>query len=166
MPNYSELSEVRRTLDLIQKALIVLSAAGLLGLGFELVLVNHWYLLAQLIPFVAIGGAVACMLLYLLHERMWTLRLLRLVGWLLILTGLVGAYFHLKYNPALIAAGHPNISAVPLGMHPSSPTALGLPHIAPSPLSGPAPVSAPLAMSGLGVILLLALVGRHRWLIR
>ncbi|MFC4456216.1 hypothetical protein [Deinococcus sonorensis] len=148
------------TLLIIRRALMGLTVLGLLGLGAELAAVAHWYGPGQLIPFVAIGGTVLTTLLYLTHERRWTRTFLRVVAVLLTLTGLYGALEHSKVEPELRHAGRANESAAPLeaGARPL----LGLPAATPNLLNGPAPLSAPLAMSGLGLLLFLSLYRREQ----
>lgn len=144
----------------IRRSLLILVLLGLLGLGAELIAVGHWYAPGQLIPFIAIGGTVIVSLLYLTFERPWTTLFLRVVAVLLILTGLLGAVQHGKAEPALRAAGRANESGA--GTVANEKPMFGLAPASPSLLNGPAPLSAPLAMSGLGLLLLLSLYGREQ----
>ena len=147
-------------LFVIRRSLLALALLGLLGLGAELVAVGHWYGPGQLIPFIAIGGTVLVSLLYLTFERPWTTVFLRVVAVLLVLTGLLGALQHGKAESGLRAAGRANESGA--SSEANARPMFGLAPAAPSLLNGPAPISAPLAMSGLGVLLLLSLYGRER----
>jgi len=143
----------------IRRSLLILVLLGLLGLGAELVAVGHWYALGQLIPFIAIGGTVIVSLLYLVFERPWTTLALRLVAVLLTLTGLLGAVQHGKAESSLRAAGRADESAASTDVH--ARPMFGLAPPTPGLLNAPAPLSAPLAMSGLGLLLLLSLYGRE-----
>lgn len=147
-------------LFVIRRSLLALTLLGLLGLGAELVAVGHWYGPGQLIPFIAIAGTVLVSLLYLAFERPWTTMFLRVVAVLLVLTGLLGAVQHGKAESALRAAGRANESGA--SAEANARPMFGLAPAGPSLLNGPAPVSAPLAMSGLGVLLLLSLYGREQ----
>ncbi|GAA4003688.1 hypothetical protein GCM10022631_13300 [Deinococcus rubellus] len=144
----------------IRRSLLALVLLGLLGLGAELIAVGHWYAPGQLIPFIAIGGTVIVSVLYLTFERPWTTIFLRIVAVLLILTGLLGALQHGRAEAALRAAGRANESGA--GTVASAKPMFGLAPPVPSLLNGPAPLSAPLAMSGLGLLLLLSLYGREQ----
>jgi hypothetical protein len=147
------------TLLVLRRALLGVTVLGLLGLGAELIAVGHWYAAGQLIPFIAVLGTVLASLFYLVFERRWTTGGLRLVSLLLILTGLYGALEHHKAQGELRSAGRANQNAAPpeQGARPL----FGLPEAGPNALNGPAPLSAPLAMSGLGVLLFLSLYRRE-----
>jgi len=145
------------SIDWWRKALMALVFAGLLGLALELVLVSHWYKLGQLIPFVAIAGTLGVSLIFMLRPAYLLLVGLRIVAVLLMLTGLLGAFEHLQANPRLLGEGRANLSARPADAKDVRVGIAGLPILPASPLEGPAPLSAPLAMSGLGVLLFLAL---------
>jgi hypothetical protein len=143
----------------IRRSLLILVLLGLLGLGAELIGVGHWYAPGQLIPFIAIGGTVVVSLLYVAFERPWTTMVLRVVAVLLILTGLLGALQHGKAETSLRAAGRANESGASPDVR--AKPMFGLAPAAPNLLNGPAPLSAPLAMSGLGLLLLLSLYRRE-----
>ena len=143
----------------IRRSLLIVTLLGLLGLGAELIAVGHWYAPGQLIPFIAIGGTVVVSLLYVAFERPWTTMFLRVVAVLLVLTGLLGALQHGKAEASLRAAGRANESGASADVR--GKPMFGLAPAAPSLLNGPAPLSAPLAMSGLGLLLLLSLYRRE-----
>lgn len=115
-------------------------------------MVGHWYASGLLIPFIAIGGTVIVSLVYMASERPWTTADLRVVAVLLILTGLLGALQHGKAEPSLRAAGRANESGATTDVR--AKPMFGFAPAAPCSSDGPAPLSAPLAMSGLGVLLL------------
>ena len=144
----------------IRRSLLALVLIGLLGLGAELIAVGHWYAPGQLIPFIAIGGTVIVSVLYLTFERPWTTMFLRVVAVLLVLTGLLGAVQHGKAESALRAAGRADESGAATAAN--AKPMFGLAPASPNPLNGPAPLSAPLAMSGLGILLFLSLYGREQ----
>jgi hypothetical protein len=144
----------------IRRSLLALVLVGLLGLGAELIAVGHWYAPGQLIPFIAIGGTVIVSMLYLTFERPWTTMFLRVVAVLLVLTGLLGGLQHGKAESALRAAGRADESGAATAA--TAKPMFGLAPASPNLLNGPAPLSAPLAMSGLGILLFLSLYGREQ----
>ena len=147
-------------LFVIRRSLLALVLLGLLGLGAELIAVGHWYAAGQLIPFIAIGGTVIVSVLYLTFERPWTTLFLRVVAVLLVLTGLLCAVQHGKAESGLRAAGRAGESGTPTAAN--AEPMFCLPPASPNLLNGPAPLSAPLAMSGLGLLLFLSLYGREK----
>jgi hypothetical protein len=147
-------------LFVIRRSLLALVLLGLLGLGAELIAVGHWYAPGQLIPFIAIGGTVIVSVLYLTLDRPWTTLFLRVVAVLLVLTGLLGAVQHGKSEAGLRAAGRAGESGKPTAA--KAEPMFGLAPASPNLLNGPAPLSAPLAMSGLGLLLFLSLYGREQ----
>jgi hypothetical protein len=147
-------------LFVIRRSLLALVLLGLLGLGAELIAVGHWYAPGQLIPFIAIGGTVIVSVLYLTLERPWTTLFLRVVAVLLVLTGLLGAVQHGKAESGLRAAGRSGESGTPTTAN--AKPMFGLAPASPNLLNGPAPLSAPLAMSGLGLLLFISLYGREK----
>lgn len=144
----------------IRRSLLALVLVGLLGLGAELIAVGHWYAPGQLIPFIAIGGTVLVSVLYLTFERHWTTMFLRVVAVLLVLTGLLGGLQHGKAESVLRAAGRADESGAATATN--AKPMFGLAPASPNLLNGPAPLSAPLAMSGLGILLFLSLYGREQ----
>ncbi|BDP44579.1 hypothetical protein DAETH_45480 (plasmid) [Deinococcus aetherius] len=145
----------------LRRALVVLGLLGLLGLAAELAAVGHWYGPSQLIPFAAILVGVLAGALYLSTERAWTRLAVRAAAALLVLTGAYGAVEHTSKNPELRREGRSGALGTPPEARPGESGVLGLPAPRPGWLNGPAPVSAPLAMSGLGLLLLLALYRRE-----
>lgn len=147
------------TLFVLRRAVLVVALLGLLGLGAELMAVGHWYAAGQLIPFIAVLGTVLVSLFYLIYERRWTIVGLRIVALLLVLTGLYGALEHHGAQSELRSAGRANENAAPPEQ--DAKPLFGLPEAGANALNGPAPLSAPLAMSGLGVLVFLSLYRRE-----
>ncbi|WP_102125983.1 hypothetical protein [Deinococcus planocerae] len=145
----------------LRKALVVLGLLGLLGLAAELAAVGHWYGPSQLIPFAAIAAGVGAAALFLGTDRAWSRLLLRAAAALLVVTGVYGAVEHTGKNPELLREGRAGALGTSPEARPGEPGVLGLPAPRANWLNGPAPVSAPLAMSGLGLLLGLALYRRE-----
>lgn len=145
----------------LRRSLILLALLGLLGLGAELAAVGHWYGFGQLIPFAVLGLALLTSVACLVHERAWTRLALRVAGVLMVLSGAYGVIEHTGKNPELLHAGRTGALATSPEARSGEPGVLGLPAPRPNWLNGPAPVSAPAAMSGLGLLLLLALYKRE-----
>ena len=98
--------------------------------------------------------------LYLTFERPCTTMFLRIVALLLVLTGLLGGLQHGKAESALRAAGRADESGAAIAAN--AKPMFGLAPASPNLLNGPAPLSAPLAMSDLGMLLFLSLYGREQ----
>jgi hypothetical protein len=147
------------TLKTLRRGIIVVTLLGLLGLGAELAAVGHWYGPGQLIPFVLILLAVLSGLWFLAGERRTALLSARVVSVLLILGGLYGALEHTGKESELRQAGRQNELGKPAEA--DEKPVLGLPEPSSNFLNGPAPLSAPLALSGLGLLLFLALYRRE-----
>ena len=143
-----------------RRGIVVVVLLGLLGLSAELFAVGHYYGLGQLIPFVLMGLALLGGVWVLLSDTgaaLWTARVLAV---LLLLGGLYGAYKHTGAESDLRQAGRQNELARP--PEPDAKPLLGLPAPTANILNGPAPLSAPLAMSGLGLLLFMALYRREQ----
>ncbi len=146
---------------ILRKTLVAFGLLGLLGLAAELAAVGHWYDPGQLIPFVAIFLGVVAGGWYLLADGPASRLTLRAVGALLVVAGLWGALEHTGVNPELRQAGRVGDRGTSPEARPGEAGLFGLPAPTPNWLNGPAPVSAPLAMSGLGLLLFLALYRRE-----
>ena len=145
----------------LRKMLVSLGVLGLLGLAAELAAVGHWYGPGQLMPFLAIVVGVLASAWYLIADGARSRLALRVTAALLVVAGLWGALEHTGVNPRLRQDGRAGESAVPPEAKPGESGLFGLPAPTPNWLNGPAPVSAPLALSGLGVLLLAALYRRE-----
>jgi hypothetical protein len=145
----------------LRRAVVVVSVLGLLGLAAELVSVGHWYGPAQLIPFAMILLGVVAGLVYLIRETTGSRLLLRAAAVIVALGGVYGALQHNEKNPGLRQAGRAGENAMAAETRPGEPGLLGLPAPTPNALNGPAPLSAPLAMTGLGLLLFLSLYRRE-----
>jgi hypothetical protein len=145
----------------VRRAVVIVSMLGLLGLAAELISVGHWYGPAQLIPFAMILLGVIAGLVYLIRDTSGSRLLLRVAAVIVALGGLYGALQHNEKNPELRQAGRAGENAMPPEAKPGEPGLLGLPAPTPNVLNGPAPLSAPLAMTGLGLLLFLSLYRRE-----
>ena len=143
-----------------RRAFIVIVLLGLLGLGAELAAVGHWYNLGQLIPFTLIVLGIIAGLWFVAADSKAALWTARVVAALLILGGLFGALQHNEVEGELRQAGRQN--ALGTAPEPDAKPILGLPAPGDNILNGPAPLSAPLALSGLGLLLFLALHRREQ----
>ena len=143
-----------------RRAFITVVLLGLIGLSAELFSVGHYYGPGQMIPFVLMGLTLIGGLWVLFSDgqaALWTVRVLAI---LLLLGGLYGAVKHTGAEADLRQAGRQNELAKP--PEPDAKPLLGLPAPTANVLNGPAPLSAPLSMSGLGLLLFLALYRREQ----
>lgn len=147
------------TLNSLRRAVVIVTLLGLLGLGAELAAVGHWYGPGQLIPFILILLAVLSGWWFLAGERRPALLSVRLVSVALVLGGLYGALEHTGKEGELRQAGRQNELGKPAEL--DEKPVLGLPEPTSNFLNGPAPLSAPLALSGLGLLLFLAVYRRE-----
>lgn len=85
-------------LNLLRRGLLALLAFGCVGLIGELVLLEHYEELNQVVPLVLLGLTLVTILWHWLDGRKQSLRVFQVVMLLLILAGALGAYFHLEGN--------------------------------------------------------------------
>lgn len=85
-------------LNLLRRGLLALLAFGCVGLIGELVLLEHYEELNQVVPLVLLGLTLVTILWHWLDGGKQSLRVLQVVMLLLILAGALGAYFHLEGN--------------------------------------------------------------------
>jgi hypothetical protein len=126
--------------DILRKALLAIFLLGVLGAGIELILLEHYAELAQLIPLGAILVGLAVLAMWFLTRTPVVLRVFQVFMLLFCLVGIVGIYLHYESNVEF-----------ELEMNPS---AMGWPLIWAS-LTGAMPALAPGTMIHLGLVGLL-----------
>ena len=126
--------------DILSKALIAIFLLGSLGAGIELILLEHYAELAQLIPLGAMLVGLAVLGMWFLTRAPVVLRVFQVFMILFCLVGIVGIYLHYESNVEF-----------ELEMNPA---AMGWPLIWAS-LTGAMPALAPGTMIHLGLVGLL-----------
>jgi len=90
---------------------------GMTGLLTELFLLGHYEDLAQWIPLGVLSAGVATVVLELVHRRVWTLALVRLMMSLFIISGLLGMYFHFRGSREFQLEMNPSMSGTTMVWH-------------------------------------------------
>lgn len=94
-------SNTSRALELVRMVLMFLVFSGLLMYPVELFLIGHWIPenVRSLIPFIlTIPALIVCAWLYFDRSTPWMRVAYIVVMWLLVATGVLGAYYHWTYN--------------------------------------------------------------------
>lgn len=90
--------DIRDTLTLTRRLLLGLLVAGLVGTATELLLMGHTEDLAQLIPLLLIGLSLLTLVWYGAGKSAGSLRVLRGVMLLSMVSGAVGSFLHYRGN--------------------------------------------------------------------
>jgi len=133
-------NSVAKHAGVLRKALLAIFLLGALGAGIELILLEHYAELAQLIPLGAMLVGLAVLAMWFLTRAPVVLRVFQVFMLLFCLVGIVGIYLHYESNVEF-----------ELEMNPS---AMGWPLIWAS-LTGAMPALAPGTMIHLGLVGLL-----------
>jgi len=141
------------TATTLRRGLLVLAGAGIAFTALELAAIHHWETAAQLIPWVALAGVTATLVLIVARPLRSTVLAARWTGVLLAATGLYGVIDHVSAN----------VSAGPLdgqyGPRWDTMSTIGHWWAAANGGVGPAPTLAPLVLAQIGLCLALATVG-------
>jgi NO-binding membrane sensor protein with MHYT domain len=95
----------------IRRLLLALAAFGLTGTTTELVLLEHYEETTMLVPLVVNVAAVAAILLHFLADNATSVRLLRAIMAVLVVTSLVGVGLHYQGSLAFQIDMDPTLSA-------------------------------------------------------
>ena len=90
---------------------LLVGGIGFAGLIGELILLEHWALPWQLVPFFLCGGGIGAIVLFAVAPRLWTARLLQVVMVLAAAGAVVGMIQHLRGNMAFEREIFPDAAA-------------------------------------------------------
>ena len=93
-------TQTARALELVRMALMFLVAGGMLGYALELWVIGHWLpsLQSQIPFYVTIPGVLFIAWTYFDRTTPWVRVAYITTMWILIATGVAGAYFHWVWN--------------------------------------------------------------------
>ena len=117
--------------------ILVLVAAGIIGLITELLLLDHTDALNQWIPVISLGAGLAATLGVWLAPGRWSLRAFRIVMFVFVVAGALGIYLHLVGNVEWAREKDPELGGMTLVW---------------KALTGATPALAPGAMAQLGLL--------------
>ena len=86
------------TLDLLRRGLLALLALGCGGALIELILLEHYTELTQLIPLALLSLTLVTIVTHWVAGGRWSLRTLQVLGILLVIGGAVGVLMHFDLN--------------------------------------------------------------------
>lgn len=130
-------SDSTRTGGLLRRLLLGILLIGMLGTAAELLLLEHTESATQWIPLAALGVGLASGTLVAVRPRRATLRLLRAVMILFVLTGGLGVYLHYRGNVEFEREMYPSMEGFELFW---------------SSVKGATPALAPAAMAWFGLV--------------
>ena len=127
-------------MDVVRRGLLLVLLIGLAGMEVELLLLKHTDGVWQLVPVVLIAMALVVLAFYAIAKNAGSIRALRLVMALFVVSGAVGAIQHFRGNVGYERDSNPSLSGLELYK---------------SAMMGSTPALAPGAMIQLGLIGLL-----------
>ena len=86
------------SVDFLRRCFLALAVAGTAGTGVELALSRHWTSATQLIPWYAVGGLAAGAVLLVARPRPISVRAVRVLAVVVVLTAGFGIYEHVLAN--------------------------------------------------------------------
>ncbi len=102
------------TLAALRQILLSVLVLGLVGIGAELLLINHLESPAQIFAPALLGAGLAAVTAHLLHRGPLGVRVLQLVMVILIGTGVLGMYYHLAANLEFQREMDPSLGGIAL----------------------------------------------------
>lgn len=99
--------------SLIRRGLLALLALGCAGLIGELVILEHYEEINQLPPLVLLSLTLVAILWHWIDGERRSLRALQVVALFLMLSGLIGMYFHLTGNIEATKEFEPDLAGMP-----------------------------------------------------
>lgn len=105
---------VAKHAGILRKALLAIFLLGTLGAGIELVLLEHYAELAQLIPLGAMLAGLVVLAMWFLTRAPIVLRVLQVFMLLFCLVGIVGIYLHYESNVEFELEMNPSATGWPL----------------------------------------------------
>ena len=111
----------------LRRLILALLALGLAGVGVELVALGHFEDPLQLVPLGLIAGALGVIAWHAVAGRRNSLRALRVIALLLMVSGGAGVFFHYRGNMEFQLDTNPDLSGWPLFakiLHAKAPPAL------------------------------------------
>ena len=82
----------------LRRSFAALAAAGLVGTAVELALTRHWTSTVQMIPWAALAVTLVALILLVARPRPATLRVVRILAVLVVLTAGFGVFEHVLAN--------------------------------------------------------------------
>jgi hypothetical protein len=98
------------TLRLVRSLLLAIVAFGIVGLGAELVLLEHWQSRLQWLPWAVLLGALPVVLKVWLRPTRNSVRALRVLMGLFVVVGALGLWLHWRGNALLELEMNPDIA--------------------------------------------------------
>ncbi len=108
------LSHETSTLGIVRRILLAILAVGLLGTEVELLLLKHTDGVWQLMPVVLVGAALLLIVWVATSRGATSLRALRGMMWIFLLSGLAGLVLHFRGNITFEQENDPSIAGAAL----------------------------------------------------
>lgn len=102
------------TLSRVRSILLAVLAVGLAGTGIELLLLKHTDGVWQFIPVLLLGAAILLVGWVAASPKRLSLRLLRAMMWLFVLSGIAGLVLHFRGNIMFEQESNPSIAGTDL----------------------------------------------------
>lgn len=128
---------MRSDREIWRRVLFWVLLASFIGTGGELLLLEHTEDFWQWLPLVLLGLGSGALVLRVLVPRTWTIRLIRLLMGLFLVTGAVGLYLHYRGNAEFELEMYPTLAGLELFWE---------------ALKGATPTLAPAAMTQFGLL--------------
>ncbi len=105
---------MRSDREIWRRVLFWVLLASFIGTGGELLLLEHTEDFWQWLPLVLLGLGSGALVLRVLVPRTWTIRLIRLLMGLFLVTGAVGLYLHYRGNAEFELEMYPTLAGLEL----------------------------------------------------
>ncbi len=105
---------MRSDREIWRRVLFWVLLASFIGTGGELLLLEHTEDFWQWLPLVLLGLGSGALVLRVLVPRAWTIRLIRLLMGLFLVTGSVGLYLHYRGNAEFELEMYPTLAGLEL----------------------------------------------------
>ncbi len=102
------------TAHMLRRIVLFIIAFGVLGTVTELLLIGHYKELTQWPPLILLGLTALGVVLMLRQPSAMTLRYFRLLMVVMLVSSLVGVFFHLKGNIEFKLETNPDLAGMPL----------------------------------------------------
>ena len=137
MHDPSSIPGARRTLASLRHFLLITLIVGVSGMATELLLIGHVEGAFQIVPLVLLGAGLLTLVWHALRPGNGSLRALRVLMMLFIVSGILGSLLHYQGNEAFELEMYPTMGGMELVV---------------ATLTGATPVLAPGSMSLLGLV--------------
>ncbi len=103
-----------KTVTLLRAALLGLFVLGTVGVGLELLLIEHFESTWQLVPLILMGTSLLAVLYLLIFRNSTALRVFQTVMGLFVMSGLVGLWLHYQGNAEFEVEMYPSLTGLEL----------------------------------------------------